>query len=265
MTKTPRPIITLLTDFGADDAYVGVMKGVIAGINPDANVVDLTHAIRAQNITHAAFVLAASFAYFPKGTIHVAVVDPGVGSARKIVCLKTARYFFLAPDNGLLTLVAQREKPTLIVEVAKQQYFLPKVSHTFHGRDVFAPVAAHLSLGLNPAKLGRRLQEIVQLDFPKPVAIRRGWRGEVVCVDRFGNLITNITEQMLFAPQHTLVRIGQRHIHGIRQSYAQAKPGELLALVGSTGHLEISINLGNAAEHFRLGKGAPVRVTVACK
>lgn len=260
MPRTMRPTITLLTDFGTGDCYVGVMKGVIARISPQANVVDLTHSVAPQDVGHAAFALASSFAYFPQGTVHVAVVDPGVGSGRKIVCMKTRRYTFLAPDNGLLTLVAEREKPTLMVEVAERKYFLPKVSHTFHGRDVFAPVAAHLSLGLSPAKLGPRLAQIVRLDFPKPVPTPRGWRGEVICVDRFGNLITNLSEDMLTERRHVLVRIGQRRIRGVRQSYSQAKPGELLALIGSTGCLEISVNLGSAAKTLGLGKGAVVEV-----
>lgn len=260
MKKPRRRTITLLTDFGTEDAYVGVMKGVIAGINPDANVVDLTHAVAPQDVFGAAFLLASSFAYFPEGTIHVAVVDPGVGSARQIVCVKTARYLFLAPDNGLLTLVAEREKPRLMVAVTERKYFLPEVSHTFHGRDLFAPVAARLSLGLNPSKLGPRLRKLMRLEFPQPARISGGWRGEVIHVDRFGNLVTNISEEILAKAKRLSIRVGRRRIHGLRRSYAEAKPGELLAIVGSTGHVEISVNLGNAAQMLRVGRGAPVQI-----
>ncbi|MCX7886113.1 MAG: SAM-dependent chlorinase/fluorinase [Verrucomicrobiae bacterium] len=261
MPKTARQTITLLTDFGTTDAYVGIMKGVIATINPKANVVDLTHAIEPQNVSGAAFVLASAYTYFPKGTIHVAVVDPGVGSNRKIVCMKTARHLFLAPDNGLLTLVADRETPTLVVEVRERKYFLPHVSQTFHGRDVFAPVAAHLSLGLNPTNLGPRLRDLARLDFPRPVRTRNGWRGEVIRVDRFGNLITNIPAAMIAGQKHVTVRIGRKYIHGLRQSYAEAAPHELLAIIGSAGFLEISVNLGSAADTLRVGNGASVHLS----
>jgi len=260
MTRRPRPIITLLTDFGTDDTYVGMMKGVIAAINPEANVIDLTHAIEPQDVVGAAFALGSAFAYFPEGAVHVAVVDPGVGSARKIVCMKTARHLFLAPDNGLLTLVAQRETPTLLVEVTERRYFLPQVSRTFHGRDVFAPVAARLSLGLNPTRLGPRLRDIVRLDFPQPLAEPGGWRCQVIHVDRFGNLITNLPGDKIRSHERVLIKVGRRRIHGIRHSYAEAGPGELLAVVGSSGHIEIAVNLGSAAETLRLGRGATVRV-----
>ena len=189
-------IITLLSDFGNQDAYVGIMKGVIAGINPLANIIDISHSIPPQDIFNGAYLLYTSYKYFPKGTIHVAVVDPGVGSQRDIVCVETQDHLFLAPNNGLLSFVVQEEKPKGIFRVTNNRYFLPSPSNTFHGRDVFAPVAAHLSLGIKPHQLGVKISKLEQLDIPKPHYKKTGQlEGQIIYIDRFGNLITNITRE----------------------------------------------------------------------
>ncbi|HHT9159902.1 MAG TPA: SAM hydrolase/SAM-dependent halogenase family protein, partial [Candidatus Brocadiaceae bacterium] len=191
-------VITLLTDFGNQDAYVGVMKGVITGINPLANIIDICHNIPPQDVFNAAYLLYTSYKYFPRGTIHVAVVDPGVGSRRDIVCVVTKDYFFLVPDNGILSFIIQDEKPKSIFRITNSKYFLPSPSNTFHGRDVFAPVSAHLSLGAKLRQLGIKINQLKQLDIPKPDYKKTGQlEGQVIYIDRFGNLISNITKEYL--------------------------------------------------------------------
>ncbi|NUO07589.1 MAG: SAM-dependent chlorinase/fluorinase [Candidatus Brocadia sp.] len=188
--------ITLLTDFGNQDAYVGIMKGVIAGINPLANIIDICHNTPPQDIFHGAYLLYTSYNYFPKGTIHVAVVDPGVGSRRDVVCVETQEHIFLVPDNGILSFVVQKESPKGIFRVTNNRYFLPSPSNTFHGRDVFAPVAAHLSLGIKPRQLGNKINKLEQLDIPGPEYKETGkLEGRIIYIDRFGNLVTNITRE----------------------------------------------------------------------
>src|SRR5574337_20278 len=195
-------IITLLTDFGNQDAYVGIMKGVIAGINPLANIIDICHDIPPQDIFNGAYLLSTSYKYFPEGTIHVAIVDPGVGSQRDIVCVEAQHHIFLVPNNGILSFIAQEEKPKSIFRVTNNRYCLPSPSNTFHGRDVFAPVAAHLSLGIKPQQLGMKVNQLEQLDIPKPHYKKTGQlEGQIIYIDRFGNLITNITRE------HTTQRI----------------------------------------------------------
>ncbi|HLG30718.1 MAG TPA: SAM-dependent chlorinase/fluorinase, partial [Candidatus Brocadiales bacterium] len=195
-----RHVITLLTDFGTKDSYVGIMKGIISGINPDANIIDLCHEIGRQDIFEGAYVLYSSYKFFPAGTIHVAVVDPGVGTKRKIICAKIRDYLFLAPDNGILSLVLTDEKPRLIIEVTNKKHFLPEISNTFHGRDIFAPVAAYLSRGINPLKLGKRLTKIKRIELPHPDASKQGvLKGKVIYIDVFGNLITNIRRDVLLS------------------------------------------------------------------
>lgn len=188
-------IITLLTDFGNQDAYVGIMKGVIAGINPSANIIDICHTIPPHDILNGAYLLSASYQYFPKGTIHVAVVDPGVGSQRDIICVAIRDYLFLVPNNGILSFIVPEEKPKNIIRVTNTEFFLPSPSNTFHGRDIFAPVAAHLSLGIKPQQLGSKINQMEHLDIPQPEHKKTGQlEGRVIYIDRFGNLITNITQ-----------------------------------------------------------------------
>ncbi len=261
------PTITLTTDF-ADDVFVGVMKGVIAGINPEARVIDLTHAIEPGDVRAAAFALMVSFDYFPAGTVHVVVVDPGVGSDRRILCARTANHLFLAPDNGALSWALQRETPLAIHSVENRTCFLEPVSHTFHGRDIFAPVAAHLALGVTPEELGPEMSpdDIVRVNFPEPRAVEgAGTEGEVLYIDRFGNCITNISAADLKDAEASSVRIeiASLRLEGLLTSYADAEPGTALALFGSTGFLEIAAARANAAERFGLNVGDAVVVTTA--
>lgn len=263
-----RPIITLLTDFGTKDSYVGIMKGVISSINPDAKIIDLCHGVGHQDIFEGAYILHSSYKFFPEGTIHVAVVDPGVGTERKIICVKTKSHLFLAPDNGILSIVLTDENPQLITEVVNKKYFLPEISNTFHGRDVFAPVAAYLSKGINPLKLGKKLTKIKEIKLPAPNYSRQGvLKGEVIYIDGFGNLITNIKQdtflKIVKKTNGIIVKAGKKKINSISRSYADVPVGEPLAIFGSSGYLEISVNRGSAHDVLGLNKGD--RVTVNYK
>ncbi len=255
-------VIALLTDFGLKDPYVGVMKAVIAGINPKVQIIDISHNIPPQDILEGAFVLYTSYKYFPKDTIFVTVVDPGVGTRRRIVCVKTKRHTFLAPDNELLSLVLNKEKAFLTVEVTNSKYFLPEVSSTFHGRDIFAPVAAHLSKGLKPTKLGRRIDDLHLFSLPGPVTVESGvLEGEVIHIDRFGNLITNIDRAWAEALTHVKsITIKDKKIPRISSTYQDGQIGELLALFGSSGYLEISVNMGSSREVLGCTRGDKVVV-----
>lgn len=253
------PVITLLTDYGTQDVYAGVLHGVILGLDPRARVVDLTHQVAPQAVAQAAFLLESAAPFFPEGTVHVAVVDPGVGSARRILCARTPRATFLAPDNGLLTRVLATSSPASVRSVEAAHLFLPRVSSTFHGRDIFAPVAARLALGLDPAEVGPVVDDPVRLPLEAPVA--RGDRidGRVVHVDRFGNVITNIAGDGL-GPV-AAVRLGGVAIDGPAcRSYADRPDGALLALVGSTGLLEVAATNGDAAARLGARPGDPVEV-----
>jgi len=259
MTKKPS-IITLITDFGLQDGYAGVMKGVIAGIDPSASVIDISNTIAAQDVFQAACVLNNSYKYFPRGTIHVVVVDPGVGSERKIVCLKTEDYFFLAPDNGVLSFVMAKEETPSIREVTNGKFFLPEISNTFHGRDIFAPVAAHLSRGDNHKELGDRVDKINKIDLPKPILSPGGeLTAEIIYVDSFGNLITNVNrevvDRMKTGMESVSITMGMRRINGICSSYTDVGDNEALAIFGSSGYLEISVNRGSAGDILKLKKG----------
>lgn len=252
-------IITLTTDFGLSDGFVGMMKGVILGINPRATMVDITHDIAPQRIEQGAFLFANAYKYFPANTIHVVVVDPGVGSARRPMAAQVGETFFVAPDNGVLSLAIQNSKFEIpdskirAVHLNKPEYWLARVSHTFHGRDIFAPVAAHLSLGVPLEALGDPITDWVRLS-PCVAA----WRadneivGRVMRVDHFGNVISNIDEAMLtgIAPRRArvVVTIRGKSIAGIQSTYATVAPGELLAVISSSGHLEIAVREGAAAQ-----------------
>lgn len=260
--------ISLLTDFGGRDPYVGVMKGVIYGINPGARIIDLGHEVPPQDIMGAAVVLQVSYKYFPRGTIHVVVVDPGVGSGRKVVCLKTPDYLFLAPDNGVLTFIRPGERIEEMVEVSNRRYFLEEVSQTFQGRDIFAPVVAHLSKGVKPSELGPEISRIEELEIPKVHFSGKELEGEIIYIDRFGNLITNISCLDLkklkerFPNKRLRIRVGSRGIPKINSSYAESPPGELLAIIGSSHLLEISLNRGNAQKALGLERGEKVNVNL---
>jgi S-adenosyl-L-methionine hydrolase (adenosine-forming) len=251
-------VISLLTDFGTDDAYGGIMKGVILTIAPKAQLIDITHQISPQNLIQAAYQIHSAYRYFPKGTVHVIVVDPGVGSQRSILAVAADEHFFLAPDNGVLTLIIEKSPICRVVKVENELFFLTPVSNTFHGRDIFAPVAARISLGTDIAKLGSNFSpaEVVRLSLPKPIPIGKGkFAGTIIDIDRFGNLITNIDEVMIRSllsqsSGNIVVHIKGHIIAGLSGSYADASPGTPLAILGSRGYLEISVNRGNAKRHF---------------
>lgn len=249
------PVIALLTDFGLRDPYVGVMKGVILGICPGARIVDLCHEIPPQDVAAGARALAANAGYFPEGTIFVAIVDPGVGSERAPIALAAQDRLFVGPDNGLLAhLDVDRA-----VKIQNKAVMLQTVSRTFHGRDVFAPAAAHLGRGVKLDYLGPKIDRLRDLELPEPRETRAGLVGEVVWVDRFGNLITNIPGDRF--KEGAAVRLGRRWIGKVVKTYSAVKPGELAALVGSSGTLEIAVRDGDAHGATGAAVGAPVLVT----
>lgn len=259
-----RPIITLTTDFGLKDAYVAQMKGVILSINGDANIVDVTHEIPPQDVGRAALLIAETYHRFPERTTHVVVIDPGVGSARTPLALEAAGHRFIAPDNGVLSHVAVGCDNVRAVELTNDRFWHHPVSNTFHGRDLFAPVAAHVSLGIDLSELGPPLgSPLSPLDLPRAVINGDEITGEVLWADSFGNLVTNIESSQLPAKcrKRLHVVIGDRHIAGVQSFYAEAGQGELLALVGSSGRLEIAVREGSAAGQLNCRRGAVVRVT----
>ena len=256
-------VITLLTDFGTKDHYVASMKGTILSINPKCTLIDITHHVSPHDINEGAFILANAYSFFPKGTIHVSVIDPGVGSPRRPILIVTPNYLFVGPDNGLFTFVLKREKMKKVVALTNQKYFFPHMSTTFHGRDLFAPVAAYLSLGVKPNEFGPELNSWVELDFEKPRVRRGKLTGEILHIDAFGNLISNINEEQLFhfVKNHSFViRTGKRDIQGLKKGYWEAQEGELLALIGSGDFLEISVREGDAQKVLKSRQGDKVRI-----
>jgi len=259
------PIITLLTDFGTKDPYVASMKGVILRINPKCTLVDITHQVSPHNIKEGAFLLANVYCFFPKGTIHLSVVDPEVGGLRKPILIVTKDYFFVGPDNGLFSLALRKEKVRKVIVLTNPQYFLPNVSATFHGRDIFAPVAGHLSLGLRPGAFGNKLDKWVELDFEKPKIEGEKLVGEILHVESFGNLISNIDEKEFshFTRGHPfLIRIGEKTIRSFKKGYWKGKKNEPIALFGSGGFLEISVREGNAQKMLKAKRGDRVIVEI---
>jgi S-adenosylmethionine hydrolase len=256
------PIITLLSDFGTADAYVAAMKGVILGIAPEARLVDVTHAVPPQDVFAGALALRAAAPWFPAGTVHLAVVDPGVGTAREPIVIETATARFVGPNNGLLTLAA---RPPWRVYVCEAPAFrLPDTSATFHGRDVFAPAAAFLAGGAPAAAFGRPLEEerCVRLRLPEPRREGPALVGEVIHVDGFGNLVTSIrAEHLGSAGAGSRIEAGGEVIMGLSRTYGEAAPGALVALVGSSELLEIAVRDGSAAARLGLGRGGVVRLT----
>lgn len=251
-------IITLLTDFGLSDSYVAAMKGVIAGIAPQATVIDITHQIAPQNVRAAAYVLATALPYFPPGTIHVAIVDPGVGSARRPMAAQVGGYTLVGPDNGVFTYALPAGQPAICVHLDNPAYWLPAVSRTFHGRDIFSPVAAHLANGAPLAALGAPIDNPVLFDVQPPRREPDGsLRGQIVHVDRFGNLVSNIPGGWL-AGKLWIVRIAGQQVVGPSLTYAAAAPGQLLALVSSDGTLEIALRDGSAAARLGVAAGEPI-------
>ena len=252
--------MTLTTDFGTGDWFVGTMKGVIASLAPRTTVVDLTHDLPPGDIRGGAFALAASHRFFPKGTIHVAVVDPGVGSRRKAIAVQTAKGVFVGPDNGVLSWALAGEKVRAIHALENEAYFLQPVSRTFHGRDIFAPAAAHLSRGLPIQKLGPALKNFVRLDWPEPRVRRGGVEGEVVYIDRFGNAITNLEGSLLEGSSRASCEVyaKRRWVCPLKTFYQAVAPKTPVALVGSSGFLEVAMNGGSAAKALSVRVGTRV-------
>ncbi len=259
--------ITLLTDFGTENAYAGIMKGVILSITPSAVIIDITHHIDPQDILQAAYVIKSSYRYFPEGTVHVMVVDPGVGSDRAIIALKMMGHIFLSPDNGVLTLLMEEGEIDSLVRVENTSYFLKPVSRTFHGRDIFAPVAARLCGGIDIKTLGPLLdpQDLVQLQIDKPyLSEENRLVGTVVCFDGFGNCISNIDATHIkeldarSSGRRLEIKIGNTSIKGLSPSYTDTEPKQPLAIMGSFGYLEIALNQGNARRTLYIQKGDPI-------
>lgn len=276
------PLIALLTDFGLADAYVGTMKGVMLSICPSARLVDLTHHITPQDVRAGAYVLSTAFRHFPPHTIFLIVVDPGVGTARQPVAVETAHGIYVAPNNGVLSYVLPRVEVRHAVEIAEPRYGLPGVSRTFHGRDIFAPAAAHLAAGVPINELGPAVPELIKLDAPRLEIAPDIIRGEVLHIDHFGNVITSIGylawdgetlaltpefgdapgEAITFDAAAASVRVGEATVSGIWPTYGAAEPGTLLALVGSSGQLELGVNQGSAAARLGVRTGDPVELSL---
>jgi hypothetical protein len=267
MPASALPLITLITDFGLEDHYVGVMKGVMLGINPGLRLVDICHQIHSHSVLEAAYTLEAAYPYFPAGTIHLIVVDPGVGSNRRPILAQCGDYYFIAPDNGVLSLVWQREKDTTVIELTSSRYFLPEVSATFHGRDIFAPVAAWLSRGITPQRLGRVIQDYLTLDLPTPKFLgSRILSGQIVRLDKFGNLISNITTELfeqarkMWGDKNINLYLGEIKINRLVRYYAEGEENEPCALFGSSGRLEVAVREQRADKLLGMGVGQELRL-----
>lgn len=258
-----RPVVALLTDFGTRDPYVAAMKGVVLSICPDVTLVDLTHDIPPHDVRAGARTLAACCAYYPAGTIFVAVVDPGVGTPRRAVAVDVGDYRLVGPDNGVLGAVCDRLPPKKIVELTDRKFQRPTVSRTFEGRDRFAPAAAWLAKGTAMTALGRAVHDLTRITWPVPVVTADSIAGEVEAVDRFGNLISNIERtaiEPLLRAGPIAIRLGDHDIPRLVATYGEAGPGDVCALFGSTDHLEIAVNGASAFGHFAAGAGTPVTV-----
>ena len=263
-------VITLLTDFGIRDGYPGVMKGVIWKIAPDVQIADISHTIKPQNILHGALALLRTTQFFPPGTIHVAVVDPGVGTARRPIGLQLGQHYFIGPDNGLFTLVLERAEDEKVrihaIHLDQRQYWLADISNVFHGRDIFAPSAAHLASGVPFEKLGTTINDLVRQEIPRPEPqIGGGLRGEVMEVDTFGNLSTNISEADIQKLGEVNIIVGDTRISGLVKTFGERSPGDLIALIGTSHDLIISVVNGNAAKTLNVSLGDVIVVQPVLK
>jgi len=258
-------VITLLSDFGLSDGYVASMKGVILSISPRTRIVDISHLIDRHDIANGAFTLASVVEYFPDGTIHLAVVDPGVGTERRGIVIASRRGYFVGPDNGLLIPAAQETGILQVREVSEDGVGLDKISRTFQGRDVFAPVAAYLATGGDFKKIGPKVEDVVTLQLPKPTVEDKVIIGQIIHQDSFGNLITNIeTETLREINVKDIIMVElqeEKWTIRIRPSYGHGEEGEMLATVGGTGFLEISVNQGDASKYTGAGKGEKIRIS----
>ena len=254
-------IVTLTTDFGLADPFVGIMKGVALGVAPDAQLVDITHDIRAYDIQEAAFIIDSTYRYFPGGTVHVIVVDPAVGSARRPIAATANGHIFVAPDNGVLSCVLQAD-PTApsasVYWINNRSLFLNSVSQTFHGRDIFAPVAAHLARGTPIESVGPRIVDFVKKALPKPRPQGDRLLGTVLRVDKFGNIVTNLRRHHL--GRDFSIRVAGLSITRLCSSFSEAEPGEFFAIEGSTGYIELALNQGSAADRLNVARGAEIEL-----
>jgi len=257
--------ITLLTDFTEKDGYVGIMKGVILSIAPQTVIIDISHEVAPQDVLQAAFLLGRSAPYFPAGTIHVCVVDPGVGTERRGIIAQLGSQFFIGPDNGLMTLPYQyavRDGLEIRIHALQNPDFqLSPVSHTFHGRDIFAPAAGYLANGIPLSNFGKSVPDPVLLDFPVPIRTYQGWQGEVISIDAFGNLACNLGSHHFMHPKSTEIRIKERMIKGLNKTFADRQPGDLVALLDSFGQLSICVVNGSAKDIIGVSVGEPVWLT----
>jgi S-adenosylmethionine hydrolase len=260
----PAPILTLTSDFGLTDHYVAAMKGVILSICPQARIVDISHGISPFEIAEGAYLIAQAYPSFPPKTVHVVVVDPGVGTARRPILLEAAGQYFVGPDNGVLSMIYSREKHKVRL-ISNDRYFRKPVSRTFHGRDVFSPVAAHLAAGVPPSRMGKLIHDYLRPSFEKPQRTgKRTWTGRILKIDRFGNIVTNfqVSEFPDLDRNNFSLAIGPRQIGVMAHSYAECGPGELFLIAGSSGYLEVSVGQGSAARTIGCEIGAPAELTI---
>jgi S-adenosylmethionine hydrolase len=260
-----RPIVTLTTDFGTNDHFVGAVKGVILDIVPEAAIVDISHAVQAYDVLDGALAISQTYSYFPTGTVHMVVVDPGVGTTRRPIIASSDGYHFVAPDNGVLSMVYAKEERIHVRHVTSDHYFRQPVSNTFHGRDVFAPIAAYLAKMVDSHKFGDEIEDYVRFAAPRPKPVAENkLRAVVLKVDRFGNMITNVTPEdapALFAGNGGFkIVVGNKEITEVRAAYAEGAPGEVFGILGSMGYLEIVANRAAAAQITGAGKGAEVSI-----
>ncbi|HLN88872.1 MAG TPA: S-adenosyl-l-methionine hydroxide adenosyltransferase family protein [Candidatus Binatia bacterium] len=254
-------MITLTSDFGLKDPYVAEMKGVILTINPKAQIIDITHDVEKFNIRNGAYILASAAPYFPKGTVHLAVVDPGVGTQRSAILVQTRQDFFVGPDNGVLILAAKNQGIEHVHELTNPKFMLPNVSSTFHGRDVFAPIAAHLDMGVKPSEFGSEITDVITPEFASVKRKNGSLIGEVLHLDGFGNIITNICRKEIGQAEKVNIKLQNLSLKlPFVKTYAQTKPLQPMALIGSHGFLEIALNQANAAEKFHVVSGDKVEV-----
>lgn len=253
-------VITLTTDFGVSDWFVGTMKGVILKISPNTQIVDITHSVPSHDIRAGAFALMCSYKYFPEGSVHVAVVDPEVGSKRLAIAIKTRHYWFVGPDNGVLSYALQEQDVLDIRAIENQKVRLEGVGSTFHGRDIFAPAAAHIAKGINPEFIGRKLRSFVSLPFPEVSRRDNRITGEVIYIDRFGNVITNIKFSGMDEFYGWSVVVGRKKLASVLGCYADVRDGEAVAVCGSSGFIEVAVRNGSAAEKLNLKTGTKIQL-----
>lgn len=261
-----RPVITLTTDFGTSDSLVGSMKGVILSIQPDAEIIDITHKVMPYDLLDGALAIGTAYKFFPPRTVHVVVVDPGVGTERRPLLVTAGQHYFVAPDNGVLSMVYQNEESLTVRHITAEHYFLQPVSSTFHGRDIFSPVAAWLSKNGQSNSFGEEITDFVRFNLPKPKAAGNGVKGVVLRADNFGNLLTNFREEDLpqvLAGSNFKMRVGTAEISRLAQTFGNGAPNEPILILGSSGFFEVAVNRGSAAKAVGANRGAEVSVEFA--